>query len=246
MSAAIFWIVVLVGIGIAIAAAIIKSRKDNEARVVAVFGDLRLTPTELIEGYSPDAPRHRVAELVARVEDSGTVNRRLTATRMVALGVFALAAPKKQDDRSVYLTIEGPTTAIVRTIEFAKNPTAGDVARRFAAAVNLHARRGQLPAQQALAPNPHPPALRPRPLPMPDLTPQQAEIRWAQAGPSARPVEAPRPVADAGWYPDDHGAIRWFDGYEWTPTVRPRPPALDSASLRTEAIETVRRPLSEA
>lgn len=97
---------------------------------------LRITRTELIEGYGEGAARHPLAGLTARVEDSGTLNRRITATRMVALGVFALAAPKKQDDREVYLTIEGPTTAIVKSIKVKSNPTIGTAARKFSMELN--------------------------------------------------------------------------------------------------------------
>lgn len=50
----------------------------------------------------------------ARVETRGELRRRVTATRVVATGVFALAAKKKVDDRVVLLTVEGPQTAIVR------------------------------------------------------------------------------------------------------------------------------------
>ena len=97
----------------------------------------RFTSTELIEGYFDGAARHPLVGLTARVEDSGTLNRRITATRLVALGVFALAVPKKQDDREVYLTIEGPSTAILHTISLKKGSTiTGAVVRKFAMELN--------------------------------------------------------------------------------------------------------------
>lgn len=98
-------------------------------------GPLRFTTTELLDGYEPT--RHPLAGLTARVEDSGTLNRRITATRLVAFGVFALAAPKKQDDRELYLTIEGPDTAILRAVPLKNGGTATAAAvRKFAMQLN--------------------------------------------------------------------------------------------------------------
>lgn len=41
-----------------------------------------------------------------KVESTGTVNRRMTVTRMATLGPAAMALPKKQDDRDTRLIIE--------------------------------------------------------------------------------------------------------------------------------------------
>jgi hypothetical protein len=127
-----------------------RNRAQNRADSVIAHveipgGSLRLAATELIEGYGENARRHPVAGLVARVEDSGTLNRRVTATRLVAFGVFALAAPKKQDDRELYLTIEGPTTAIIRTIQVKNAASITTRARSFAMQVNM-ASKAALPA----------------------------------------------------------------------------------------------------
>jgi hypothetical protein len=124
-----------------------QNRADSVIAYVAIpgGGSLRLTATELIEGYGENARRHPIAGLVARVEDSGTLNRRVTATRLVAFGVFALAAPKKQDDRELYLTIEGPTTAILRTIQVKNAASITTRARSFAMQVNM-ASKAALPA----------------------------------------------------------------------------------------------------
>jgi ribosomal protein L7/L12 len=140
MSTTAFWIIFLV---VFIGAALYKyaaaqTLKNNG--VILSFGDLHLTKLELIEGNGDLAPRHPLAGLVARVEDSGTVNRRITATRLVATGVFALAWKKKQDDREIYLTIEGPTTGIFRQVSFKSNATAGADARRFATQLNMMSR----------------------------------------------------------------------------------------------------------
>jgi hypothetical protein len=109
--------------------------------VVASFGDLHLTRTELLDGLGSAATHYPLAGLTARVEDSGTLNRRITATRLALLGPFALAAKKRQDDREVYLTIEGGDVAILRTVQLKDKPTAGTEARQFAAKVNSRSRQ---------------------------------------------------------------------------------------------------------
>lgn len=119
-----------------------KSRtKENSADgVIATLalpdGALRLTRTELIEGWGDTALRHPIANLNASVEDSGTVNRRLTVTRIAALGPLALALPKKLDDRELYLMVEGPDTVILRQVAVRKSPAIGKQAREFAMRLN--------------------------------------------------------------------------------------------------------------
>jgi hypothetical protein len=44
---------------------------------------------------------------------------------VVALRVFALAAPIRQDDREVYLTVEGPATPLMRADELQYQPGEG-------------------------------------------------------------------------------------------------------------------------
>lgn len=125
----------------AVPKAIGQHRRERAPGVIASFADLRLTETALIEGIGRAERWHDLAGLVARVEDSGTLNRRFTASRLVLMGPFALAAPKRQDDRSVYLTIEGPATAVLREVEMRYQQSAGSAARRFAMELNMRARR---------------------------------------------------------------------------------------------------------
>jgi hypothetical protein len=126
---------------IAVAYQVSVAKAKKAAGVIASFANLNLTKTELIEGLGDTAPRHPLAGLTARVEDSGTLNRRITATRLVAMGPFALAAKKKQDDREAFLTVEGPDVAIVRTVQMKNKPSAGSEARAFAAKLNLLSRQ---------------------------------------------------------------------------------------------------------
>jgi hypothetical protein len=57
--------------------------------------------------------RGPIAGARATVETAGLITRRITATRILALGVFALAFLKKRDSRELFLTIEGPTFQIL-------------------------------------------------------------------------------------------------------------------------------------
>lgn len=140
-------IVVIVVVVAGIVAGVAQANDDKKHGVIASFSGLRLTPTELIDGRSARAARYPLSGVVARVEDSGTLNRRMTMTRMALIGPFALAAKKKQDDREVYLTIEGPEVAVIRTVPMKKDKKAGTRAREFAAKVNMHSRQlGQEPA----------------------------------------------------------------------------------------------------
>jgi hypothetical protein len=124
----------VIGILLAVAWFVLKAvianqqRKQNQAEgVIAAWEGLRITNTELIEGYGQNARRHPLNGLTARVEDSGTHSH--------------------NDKRRVHLTVEGPNTAIVRTKQIggrSDGPTsyhADENARKFAAALNLASRQ---------------------------------------------------------------------------------------------------------
>lgn len=69
---------------------------------------------------------------LARVETEGQLTSRITVTRLVTLGVFALGARKKVDNRELYLSVDGDGFQLVVKVA----PTLGAAARRFAAAYN--------------------------------------------------------------------------------------------------------------
>lgn len=145
-----FILVVIAAIAIWVWLKQAQGQADNTEGVTATLKipdgvNLRITATELIEGYG--GTRHRLAGLVARVEEGGTVNRRFTVTRIVALGVLAAGLPKKIDDRTLYLTIEGPNTIIVSEIPMKKDPKVGSKARAFAAKINQLSRAAASGAQ---------------------------------------------------------------------------------------------------
>lgn len=74
----------------------------------------------------------------ATVDTAGAIDKRITATRIVLTGVFALAWRKKKDDRELYLLVEGPTFSMVARVD----PKEGANTRKFAAAINTSARGG--------------------------------------------------------------------------------------------------------
>lgn len=75
-----------------------------------------------------------VAGATARVETGADAGKRITATRLVATGVFALAIKKKTGH--VFLTIEHPDYDIVVEVPTKKESDA----RKFASKVNNAAR----------------------------------------------------------------------------------------------------------
>lgn len=77
-----------------------------------------------------------IAGATARVDVSGDVSRRVTATRVLATGVFALGLRKKKDSRKVFFVVEGAGWSLTVTLgpEFERR------ARDFAAKINSTAR----------------------------------------------------------------------------------------------------------
>lgn len=68
----------------------------------------------------------------AAVETAGAIQQRITATRLVLTGVFALAWKKKQDDRELYLLVDGTDFSMIAQVD----PIKSAQARRFAAGMN--------------------------------------------------------------------------------------------------------------
>lgn len=73
----------------------------------------------------------------ASVESAGEIERRFTATRLVAFGVFALAIKKKKDKRELFLTVESGDGVIFVEV----SPKKSAKARAFAARINDQAAR---------------------------------------------------------------------------------------------------------
>jgi hypothetical protein len=113
--------VLCVGYGVALCTS--RATADRRAGVTAEWEGLRITSTELIDGYRRNATRHRLSDLCAAVAECRTKSRDISAV----------------GNRSIHVTIEGPDTYIDRILS-ASCPDTEAQARAFAANLN-HARR---------------------------------------------------------------------------------------------------------
>lgn len=77
----------------------------------------------------------------ATVESSGQLEKRVTATRLIVTGPFALGLRKAKDRRELYLTIEGEDAVILVEL----SPSRQKEAREFAARLNTAAKRAAGP-----------------------------------------------------------------------------------------------------
>lgn len=113
-----------------------QAKREADARIAERTGrgcaGVYLDGREIVWG----AERRPVTGVTATVDTAGNINRRVTATRLVAVGVFALALKKKQDDREVFLLIDGPDFQWVVDVD----PKKAAEARKFAARVNTAGR----------------------------------------------------------------------------------------------------------
>lgn len=85
--------------------------------VIAHWEGLRLTPTELIEGYGDNAVRHPLGGLTARVED--------TRTRVGS-----------RNERRIHVMVEGPNTTVIKARKVTALYNGDASARKFAATLN--------------------------------------------------------------------------------------------------------------
>ena len=96
---------------------------------------------------TPDGEAALSDEVRADVDTAGNlaVSSRVTATRLVTIGVFALAFKKKKkhDTRELYLVVETPEFMTVRQID----PNLGSRARSFVAQIMTAARQAENAAE---------------------------------------------------------------------------------------------------
>jgi len=106
---------------------------ENKAKAAATgaFEGISLKPDSL-KYKSTSGP---VFGATAHVETAADARRRITATRVLAIGIFALAAKKQAGH--VYLTVEHPDYAFAVEIPVKKEAEA----RAFAAKINNAAKR---------------------------------------------------------------------------------------------------------
>lgn len=82
---------------------------------VAAFGPFVLTKDSVKKVKGKDKGEHPLEGVSATVETAEELHRRITATRVVLTGVFALALKKKTGGTS-FLTVEGPGFAWVEEV----------------------------------------------------------------------------------------------------------------------------------
>lgn len=138
------------------------------------------------DGSGPLAGAH------ASVDSAGELDKRITATRLILTGPFALAFRKKKDKRELYLVVDGQGFAFVEEVD----PKKGAEARKFAARLNAMASQASM------------------------SQPPQTSAPLPQAPPPP-PASPPPPSAPPAWAPDPLGRheLRYWDGQRWTEHV---------------------------
>ncbi|WP_154673982.1 hypothetical protein [Nakamurella lactea] len=75
---------------------------------------------------------------VATVDSAGNLDKRITASRILLTGVFALAWQKKKDNRELYILVDAPEYSMAMRVD----PKLSNDARKFAAGINTIAKGG--------------------------------------------------------------------------------------------------------
>lgn len=101
----------------------------------ATFGNYLLRRDSIEKVGGKDRGKHPLQGVTAVVESGEALQSRVTATRILAIGVFALAAKKKSGGES-YLTIEGPGFAWVEEVDRKKRADAVAFAAKVRAAAS--------------------------------------------------------------------------------------------------------------
>jgi hypothetical protein len=121
--------------------------QDPKGRRVAAGGGVQVFQRWVVTPQGSGS----IIGVTASAEDNTSINKRITATRLVGLGVFALAAPKKKGGGNAYVVIEGPHISGVATFTGDKQQSVGPKAFALAASINNAAR-------QAASDEPHRPS----------------------------------------------------------------------------------------
>lgn len=103
--------------------------------VKEAFDTLTLTKDSISKGVLAKET-HPLTGVTARVENEEQIRTRVTATRLLAIGLFAFAAKKKSGGES-FLTVEGPDFFWTIKVDRKKK----DKAIKFASKVNDFAKK---------------------------------------------------------------------------------------------------------
>lgn len=126
------------------------AEKAAAAAPVAAFDGFVLRRDCVVKINAGKNEEQPLAGVTARVESGSDIQSRVTATRLLAIGVFAFAAKKKKGGEA-YLTIEGPDFFWTAEVDRKKRSDAV----KFAGKVN-DAARALGPAESDEAPAPVP------------------------------------------------------------------------------------------
>jgi hypothetical protein len=110
-----------------------RARELVARQVLARCGDVLLFPNRV---GTPSGTLRLTPALTAGVDHAGAIRSRVTMTRLVATGIFALALQKKEDERELFLYIDAPDGQHVEPCP----PNKQVEVRRFAAQVTTAAR----------------------------------------------------------------------------------------------------------
>jgi hypothetical protein len=105
-----------------------RLRHLRNGKRLGQVGGVVLYHDRVVIGNRPPATIMLTADTTAFVDSAGGISSRVTATRLVGLGVFALAAPKRRDDRELYFYVDDPAGVAMGEL----SPTQGPVARKLA------------------------------------------------------------------------------------------------------------------
>lgn len=123
---------------------------------MTTFGGISFNKDQVRHGFK----KGPLAGARAEVATSGDIDRRITATRLVLAGPFALAMRKKKDHRQLFLTVEGEGFGFLVEID----PDKEKKARAFATKLNTAAHPPATPSiVSPPLPLPPPPSWRPDP-----------------------------------------------------------------------------------
>jgi hypothetical protein len=181
-------------------------RSQNSADgVVASWENARITTTELIDGYRPNAARHPLAGLVAQASMSGGIE---DTVLMSADGV--VHANSRRNTSRMHVTIRGPHTALVYTAKLRWANVLG--VRTFVDQLNAASRQlqGAAPTSGASATQSTPAGWYPDPSGTPGQRYWDGQQWYATQITAASQVQGAVPTSGtsatqstpAGWYPD--------------------------------------------
>lgn len=115
----------------------LEELRDPKGRRVASGGGVQVFQRWIVTPQGSGS----IIGVTASAEDNTSIHKRITATRMVGLGIFALAAPKKRGGGNAYVVIDGPHINGVAIFSGDKQQTVGPKAFALAASINNAARQ---------------------------------------------------------------------------------------------------------